>query len=109
MEIIAAYGTAMIILAVVFLKRSDSHPNVAGILGVVFVSFVMIFVAIVFSLFFKFTNDFVIPIMYLGASSCSEAWRRFLQILLSNCERNRIIQVWAKWVIDTNFNKLISL
>jgi len=40
--------------------------------------------AIAFILFWKFTNDFVVPIMYLRASTCTTAWREFWALLTSN-------------------------
>jgi hypothetical protein len=78
-----AICTAMIILMIILLTRSDSHTNVAEIFAIVCLSLITALIAIATSLFFKFTNDFIIPIMYLRFCSCTKAWRQFLQILLS--------------------------
>ena len=39
---------------------------------------------IIFALISKFTKDFVVPIMFLRATSCTEGWREFLTILSVN-------------------------
>ncbi len=41
-------------------------------------------IAIVFGLIGKFTTDFVVPIMFLRATSCVAAWREFFSLLSAN-------------------------
>ena len=77
-----AMCTATLILMIVLLTRSDSNTNVVGIFAIVCLSLVTALIAIATALFFKFTNDFIIPIMYLRFCSCTKAWHQFLQILL---------------------------
>jgi hypothetical protein len=45
---------------------------------------IVIGLGIIFALISKFTKDFVVPIMFLRATSCTEAWRKFLTILSVN-------------------------
>ena len=78
-----AICTAMIILMIILLTRNDSHTNVVEIFAIVCLSLITVLIAIATALFFKFTNDFIIPIMYLRSCSCTKAWCQFLQILLS--------------------------
>lgn len=69
----------MIILSV----KSDFYTSVSGIFAIVCLSLITFLAGVIIALFFKFTNDFIIPIMYLRFCSCTEAWRQFIQILLS--------------------------
>ncbi len=39
---------------------------------------------LLFSVFIKSTFDFVIPIMYLHRTTCTQAWARFLELLKNN-------------------------
>ena len=50
----------------------------------VFIISIFILMIIGFSIVFKFTMDFVVPIMYLRSCKCLEGWRQFLQILSNN-------------------------
>ncbi len=70
-------------LMIIPLTRSGAGNVVAEIFAIVCVSVIMVLLGLVSALFFKFTNDFVIPIMYLGGCSCTEAWRQFGQMLSS--------------------------
>ena len=72
---------AIIGLMIFLLTRNNGHTNIGEILAIVCLSFTTAVTVITAALFFKFTNDFVIPVMYLGTCRCTEAWGRFLQIL----------------------------
>ena len=72
---------AMFAMMIFLLTRNHARSNIAEIFAMVCLSFIIALTAIVFSLFFKFTNDFVIPIMYLRTCSCTEAWSQFLRVL----------------------------
>ena len=50
----------------------------------VFIISIFILLIIVFAIVFKFTVDFVVPIMYIRSCTCLEGWRQFLQILSHN-------------------------
>jgi len=78
-----ALCAAMITLTVILLTKSYGRIRAAEILAIVCLALVTALIAIASALFFKFTNDFVIPIMYLRPCSCTDAWHRFLQILSS--------------------------
>ena len=62
------------------------RPAAGIIAGVGMVSFVSVIfvVAIVLSIFYKFTYDFVVPIMYLSRCKCLEGWKEFLGLLSVN-------------------------
>jgi hypothetical protein len=78
-----AICTAMIILMIILLTQNNSHTNIAKIFWTACLSLITALVAIASALFFKFTNDFVIPIMYLRNCNCTTAWCQFLQTLSS--------------------------
>ena len=78
-----ALCAAVIALMVILLTKSYGRIRAAEILAIVCLALVTAIIAIASALFFKFTNDFVVPIIYLHPCSCTDAWRRFLQILSS--------------------------
>jgi len=78
-----AICTAMIILMIILLTKNNTHTNIAKIFAAVCLSLITTLIAITSALFFKFTNDFVIPIMYLRNCNCTTAWHQFLQTLSS--------------------------
>ncbi|HUT31150.1 MAG TPA: hypothetical protein VMX13_15250 [Sedimentisphaerales bacterium] len=56
-----------------------------GIIAVVIMLvLVLIPVGVIYSLILKFTNDFVVPIMYLRGSRCIEGWREYRRLLAAN-------------------------
>ena len=60
---------------------------VVGILIGLSAGIIILGLAIIFTLISKFTKDFVVPIMFLRATSCTEGWREFLTILSVNKAR----------------------
>jgi hypothetical protein len=60
---------------------------VAGAAGIVTAALLMIVIIIVFALVAKFTDDFVVPIMFLQTSSVLAGWKTFLAILGTNKAR----------------------
>ena len=72
---------AAIIFPIIILKRSGSDAIAPAIIALVFVCLIMTLMMIAFGLFFKFTEDFAIPIMYLRSCTCINAWRELLRIL----------------------------
>ena len=74
----------MIIAAVVLLTRDSRYTAPALIAGIVVVTLIAIPVGILFALVFKFTQDFVVPIMYLRGCRCLDAWGEFWRMLTSN-------------------------
>jgi len=80
---------ALLISVIVFIAiiaaRTHTHIGAPAILALILFSLLIIVpVAIAFALFWKFTMDFVVPIMYLRASTCTAAWREFWTLLKSN-------------------------
>jgi hypothetical protein len=80
-----AFLAGIIALVVVVLTRANAHPSVAVIVLLIFLA-VLIFVpaVIAVALLLKFTDDFVVPIMYLRRSTCTDAWREFWSLLSAN-------------------------
>ena len=65
--------------------RTNAHIGAPAIIALILLSLlILVPVVIFFALFWKFTNDFVVPIMYLRASTCTAAWREFWTLLTSN-------------------------
>jgi len=54
------------------------------VLGLIFLGLVLAVAGIVITLGLKFTQDFVVPIMYLRGCTCIEGWREFLVTLSTN-------------------------
>jgi hypothetical protein len=59
----------------------------AGVVGIVSAVLLMTIIITVFALTYKFTDDFVVPIMFLQTSSVVAGWRMFLTILGVNKAR----------------------
>ena len=72
---------AAIIFPIVILKRSGSDAIAPAVIILVFICLIMTLMMIAFGLFFKFTEDFAIPVMYLRSCTCINAWRELLRIL----------------------------
>lgn len=72
---------AAIAIPFIILKRTGSHAIGPIVLILIFIFLIMIPVMIAFGLFFKFTKDFAVPIMYLRSCTCINAWRELLGIL----------------------------
>ncbi len=60
---------------------------VIGVLLGLTAGIIVLGLGIIFTLISKFTKDFVVPIMFLRATSCTEGWREFLTILSVNKAR----------------------
>jgi len=74
----------MVFIAIIA-ARTNAHIGAPAIVGLILLSIIILIpVAIAFALLMKFTNDFVVPIMYLRASTCTDAWRKFWALLTSN-------------------------
>lgn len=70
-----------VFLMVVTTNAFDRTPHIAHIVGLVMIFLIVLFIVIVFTLIWKFTTQFVVPIMFLRTTSCLAAWRQFLTIL----------------------------
>ena len=68
---------------IITMVASDGSIVIGVLLGVVAVILVL-GLGIIFALIGKFTKDFVVPIMFLRNTSCTEGWREFLTILSVN-------------------------
>lgn len=75
---------------------------------------VCMILSLIFLLIHKFTNDFVVPIMFLNSASCTVAWRQFWALLVKNSGRFavyilfQILIVMAIGVIGTTIALLFS-
>jgi hypothetical protein len=74
-----------IITALGFFMYYNGTPVWAMVVSLVFISLVtFVPLMIIITVFFKFTHDFVVPIMFLRAKTAVEGWREFLGILSSH-------------------------
>lgn len=102
--VLALIAFAATLLPVVFIVLlvagmvSAGAPAAGPILGAIFLGLTVIAIAIVIAVIKLFTADFVVPIMFLGATSCTAAWREFLSLLSTNKGRFALY-VLAKIVI----------
>ena len=89
--IITFLVTGLLCLPIIFLVavmvKSDIAQNIAPLLGVITLSLIAFALSIAFLLVYKFTTDFVVPIMFLRTTSCTDAWREFLTILSTSKAR----------------------
>ena len=76
------------LLAVFFIFAIVSEPPyVWPISGLGVIGLAIFVLIIAFWLVKRFTTDFVLPIMFLGTTSCTAAWRQFLTLLSANKAR----------------------
>jgi len=75
---------ALVILLIFLMMENDGVHMAVVISGFVLVILSMIVLGISFGLIKEFTNDFVVPVMYLGRAKCVDGWRQFLSILSVN-------------------------
>ena len=73
-----------IILLIVISTRGNVTISAPAIAGLIALSIIIIPLVIAVALLFKFTYDFVVPIMFLRTASCVDAWRRFWALLSKN-------------------------
>ncbi len=80
----ALFIGVMVFIAIIA-ARTNAHIGTPAIVGLILLSIIILIpVAIAFALLMKFTMDFVVPIMYLRAYTCTDAWREFWTLLTSN-------------------------
>ncbi len=84
----AAIGVPLLIAGLLIaMTIAGGGPVVVPVLGSVMIGFVVFVIAIAIFLMHKFTMDFVVPIMFLRATRCTDAWREFLGLLSVNKAR----------------------
>lgn len=75
----------VIVFAAIIAAGTHAQIGVLAIVTIILFSLlILVPIAIAFALLMKFTMDFVVPIMYLRASTCTAAWREFWTLLKSN-------------------------
>ena len=78
----------VMVFITIIAARTNAHIGAPAIVGLILLSIIILIpVAIAFALLLKFTNDFVVPIMFLRTISCTAAWREFLTLLAVNKAR----------------------
>ncbi|MGA2092957.1 MAG: hypothetical protein ABSH16_06070 [Sedimentisphaerales bacterium] len=77
----------IVLVVITFITLQAAGLTVAGVAGVMSAGFVVFLVAVALLLVVKFTNDFVVPIMFLQTSSVVAGWRTFLKLLGVNKAR----------------------
>jgi len=81
----AAIGLPLIIIVLLIIALFSGHaPHAAPILGLVVAGLAAFVIAVGIWLLYKFTMDFVVPIMFLRTTSCTAAWRELLTLLSSH-------------------------
>jgi hypothetical protein len=84
--LVVIFFLVVTVLLVLALKFAD-HAYILPVIGLIMNIVAFICVIFGFSLVAKFTSDFVVPIMFLGTTSCVTAWRQFLALLSANKAR----------------------
>jgi hypothetical protein len=75
----------VIVLIAVAAVGTGAHVGPPAIVALILISLLIIVPAVIaFALFWKFTLDFVVPIMYLRGFTCTNAWREFWKLLTGN-------------------------
>ena len=103
---IAVVFVAVIILCILAISRGDGGIAV-GIIGLIPMVFAIICFAIVLALFFKFTVDFVVPVMYLRQCGPVEGWRIFWSLLSAN-KGNFLLYILFQIVINLAIGIIVS-
>jgi hypothetical protein len=76
---------AMLVVIGVLLFAGRGEPNPVSIILLVLLAICLIIpTAIIFALIGKFTQDFVVPIMFLRQGTCMASWREFWPLLTGN-------------------------
>ena len=76
---------AMLVVIGILLFAGGGRPNPIGIILMILLAICLIIpTAIIFGLIGKFTQDFVVPIMFLRKGTCMAAWREFWPLLTGN-------------------------
>lgn len=92
LAVISFFTFAILSLPIIFLgialaRGSDTGLKVALIFGIITMGVLILILSIAFGLVLKFTNDFVVPVMFLQTTSCLTAWRQFWRLLAQNKAR----------------------
>ena len=73
------------VIAVVIVRMVlRGEPDAGGIMMAVGLGLVFFLLAVIFALVNKFTEDFVVPILFLRGGKCLAAWREFWGLLADN-------------------------
>ncbi len=81
-----------------------SGIGAVSIIGLIALGLIFLIIVILFAVVGLFTTDFVVPLMYLHALSCTQAWRMFLDLLSWNQGRFLLyvlFQIFLKIAITT--------
>jgi hypothetical protein len=82
--IVIALLVGTVIFGVVLLGGSGGQMGFIGIPAIVVSILFLIPIAIAIAVFFKFINDFVVPIMYINRCTCTEGLGQFWELLKLN-------------------------
>lgn len=82
--ILIALLAGSIIFGIVLLRGSGGQVGWLGVPAIAISVLFLIPITIVVTLFFKFINDFVVPIMYINGCTCVEGWHQFWELLKLN-------------------------
>ncbi|MBM4103968.1 MAG: hypothetical protein FJ263_07940 [Planctomycetes bacterium] len=74
------------IVVIIPIARAERFlPAMIGIIAVL--TLITLLVAIVFSIILKFTEDFVVPVMFIHRIRCMDAWKRVWELVKNNSGR----------------------
>jgi len=73
-----------VIAALIVRMVLRGEPDAAGIMVAAGLGLTLFVAAIVFALIHKFTEDFVVPILFLRGGKCLAAWKEFWGLLADN-------------------------
>jgi len=83
---VALFTVPFVLFCFVF-KGLEVHLGATAGVALLTLVLTLILVAAIFALIFKFTNDFVVPLMYLRNFGSIPAWREFWRLLVDNKAR----------------------
>ncbi len=84
----AAIGLPLLLAGgLIAIMIAGNLPGFAAVLGFVIIGLIIFAISIVLFLVGKLTMHFVVPIMFLRTTSCTNGWREFLKLLSVNKAR----------------------
>ena len=80
----AVMSIPCVIGAIFLIPAIIAKQVIVIVIGAVMLGFALIVIGIIFALINKFTDDFVVPIMFLRTARCTAGWRELLGLLGAN-------------------------
>lgn len=74
----------VVLVIFVVIALANTGVQAGLVLALVAIGLFAFVTSICFAIVYKFTTDFVVPIMFLRSTSCKAAWREFISLLSAN-------------------------